>query len=86
MKKLNAAISRWEEKVRIYERRSGSPLQDGIKASIGILYSVLGALKLKSYVSVKQEVQCYLENRYNEEPARMDINAVGRRQVLEQEG
>lgn len=37
----------------------------------------LNASKLKPYTAVREEVQCYLEHRYDEEPAPMDIKAVG---------
>lgn len=77
VKELNAAISRWEKKVRIYGRRSGTPLKDDIEAftlmemTKGSLqeHLVLKASKLRSYVAAKEEVQCNLEKRYNEEPS-----------------
>jgi hypothetical protein len=80
---LNSAIARWEEKVRIYERRSGSKLPDDIKSSIltemtkGPLreHLILNAAKLKSYEGVREEIQCYLENRQNAEPMSMDVDA-----------
>ena len=80
---LNSAIARWEEKIRIYERRSGSKLPDDIKSSIltemtkGPLreHLILNAAKLKSYEGVREEIQCYLENRQNAEPMSMDVDA-----------
>ena len=70
---LNSAIARWEGKVRIYERRSNAKLPDDIKSSIltemtkGPLkeHLILNAAKLKSYEGVREEIQCYLENRHN---------------------
>jgi len=80
---LNSAIARWEERVRIYERRSGSKLPDDIKSSIltemtkGPLkeHLILNAAKLRNYDAVREEIQCYLENRQNAEPIAMDVDA-----------
>jgi hypothetical protein len=84
-KDLNSAIARWEEKVRIYERRSATRLPDDIKSSIlaemakGALkeHLILNAAKLKNYDGVREEIQCYLENRQNAEPIAMDVDAFG---------
>jgi hypothetical protein len=80
---LNSAIARWEEKVRIYERRSGAKLPDDIRSSIltettkGPLkeHLIVNAAKLKSHDAVREERQCYLENRQNAEPTAMDVDA-----------
>ncbi len=80
---LNSAIARWEEKVRIYERRSGGKLPDDIKSSIltdmtkGPLreHLILNTAKLKSCEGVHEEIQCYFENRQSAEPMSMDVDA-----------
>lgn len=69
-KDLNSAIAKWEEKVRLYERRSQTKLPDDIKSSILTEmckravkeHLVLNAAKLRDYGGVSEEIQCYLGN------------------------
>ena len=37
---------------------------------------ILNAAKLKNYGSVRDEIQCYLENKQNAEPYQMDMNVI----------
>ena len=64
-KDLNSVTARWEEKVRmlpddIFTEMTEGPLKEHL---------VLSTTKLR------EETQCYLENRQNSEPVAMDIHA-----------
>ena len=68
----------------MYARRSSTRLPDDIKSSIlvemakGVLkeHLILNAAKLKNYDSVREEIQCYLENKQNAEPYQLDMNVI----------
>ena len=83
-KDLYAAVSRWEERARLYERRAGHPLPDDIKGAILIGMSKgslkehleLNAGKLNTYETIRQEIMAYLEGKMaSQEPVPMDIGA-----------
>ena len=86
LKNLNSAIARWEEMLRVYERRAGKDLPDDVKATIhtemtkGALEDrlLLNASRFKTYVSVRDEIQCYLESKRNQEAVPMDIGALNK--------
>ena len=83
---LHSAIAKWEERVRVYERRAGHSLQDDVKASVlvemtkGALkdHLLLNAKSLKTYIQVREEIQCYLESKFNSEPVPMDVGPLSR--------
>ena len=86
VRELNSAMNKWEEKVRLYEKRSGTKLPEDMKSAIltemtkGSLkeHIILNAAKLKDYDSVREEIRCYLEGKWNSEPSPMDIGAFGK--------
>ena len=83
IKDLTSAMAKWEDKVRVYERRAARELPDDVKCSVltemckGALrdHLLLNASKLRTYQLVREEVQCYLESKHNQEAVPMDIGA-----------
>lgn len=86
VKELNSAVANWGEKVRIYERRTGRPLPDDIKAPVLTEMAqgnpkehlILNASKLKTYASVREEIQCFLGSKQNQDVIPMDVGALGK--------
>jgi hypothetical protein len=84
VKELNSHIAKWEERLRVYERRAGKAMQEDIKTEVlvsmtkGVLkdHLVLNANKLKTYASVREEIQSYLESKVNDSPSPMDISGL----------
>jgi hypothetical protein len=66
VRELNSAMNKWEEKVRLYEKRSGTKLPEDMKSAIltemtkGSLkeHLILNAAKLKDYDSVREDIHC----------------------------
>ena len=83
VKHLNVAMAKWEERVRVYERRAQRDLPDDIKASVLVemtqdplkSHLVLNSSKLKTYEQVREEIQTFLESKQDSNS--MDLGAFG---------
>ena len=86
---LNSHIAKWEERLRVYERRAGQPMQEDIKAQVlvsmtkGALkdHLTLNANKMKTYLSVREEIQSYLESKVNDMASPMDVGSLGQKDI-----